>query len=71
MSSATRLVRDGATLVVIEHDLDVVEAADRVIDIGPGAGDEGGRVVFSGTPEEMRRRAETHTGEHLRGHHSG
>jgi excinuclease UvrABC ATPase subunit len=66
-----RLVDGGATVVVIEHDLDVVAAADWVIDVGPEAGRGGGRVVFTGTPEELAARGDTHTAEHLRRHRSG
>lgn len=61
-----RLVDAGNTVVVVEHDLDVVKHADHVIDIGPEAGAHGGRVVFTGTPEEMARTAQTHTAEYLR-----
>ena len=50
-----RLVDDGNTVVVVEHDLDVVKRADRVIDLGPDAGRHGGRVVFEGTPAELAR----------------
>jgi excinuclease UvrABC ATPase subunit len=50
-----RLVEGGSTVVAIEHDLDVVARADWVIDMGPGAGHEGGRVVFEGTPESLAR----------------
>jgi excinuclease UvrABC ATPase subunit len=59
-----RLVARGATLVVVEHDLDVVAAADHVIELGPGAGRGGGRVVFTGTPAELAA-ADTVTGRHL------
>ena len=61
-----RLVDSGRTVVVIEHNLDVVARADWVIDLGPGAGHDGGRVVFEGTPEELGRASGSLTGEHLR-----
>ncbi|MDJ1136190.1 excinuclease ABC subunit UvrA [Streptomyces iconiensis] len=61
-----RLVDAGNTVVVVEHDLDVVKHADHVIDIGPEAGEQGGRVVFAGTPEDMVRTSWTHTAEYLR-----
>jgi len=61
-----RLVDAGNTVIVVEHDLDVVKHADHVIDVGPDAGANGGRVVFSGTPEELARAADTHTAEYLR-----
>jgi excinuclease UvrABC ATPase subunit len=60
------LVDRGGTVVVVEHDLDVVAGADRVIELGPGAGRDGGRVVFTGSPAELAARADTFTGRHLR-----
>jgi excinuclease UvrABC ATPase subunit len=59
------LVERGRTLIVIEHDLDVVAAADWVIDIGPGAGHDGGTVVFAGPPHELLEFEESLTGRHL------
>ncbi len=59
------LIGNGATVIVIEHDLDVIRSADYVIDMGPGGGEEGGRIVFSGTPEDMRSSAESETGKYL------
>jgi excinuclease UvrABC ATPase subunit len=61
-----RLVESGRTVIVIEHNLDVVARADWVIDLGPGAGHDGGRVVFEGTPAELARAEESLTGQHLR-----
>jgi len=62
-----KLVDQGNTVVIIEHNLDVVKTADWVIDLGPEGGDEGGRVVATGTPEELGRRAErSYTGQFLR-----
>jgi excinuclease UvrABC ATPase subunit len=61
-----RLVDGGRTVIVIEHNLDVVARADWVIDLGPGAGHDGGRVVFEGPPGELVRGSGTLTGEHLR-----
>ena len=58
------LVEAGTTVIVIEHDLDVVAAADWVIDIGPGAGAAGGQVIFEGTPRELLA-ADTATGRHF------
>ncbi|SEF16059.1 ATP-binding cassette domain-containing protein [Jiangella alba] len=60
-----RLVDDGNTVIVIEHNLDVVVAADWVIDLGPGAGHDGGRVVFEGTPAALAADGSTYTGEYL------
>ena len=61
-----RLVEQGHSLIVIEHNLAVMAQADRIIDIGPGAGHDGGRVVFEGTPAEMVAQGETLTAEALR-----
>ena len=62
-----KLVEQGNTVVIIEHNLDVVKTADWVIDLGPEGGDEGGRVVATGTPEEVARHAErSYTGQFLR-----
>ena len=60
------LVENGATVVVIEHDLDVIRNADYVIDMGPGGGDEGGRIVAVGTPEQIARDPRSVTGRFLR-----
>ena len=62
-----RLVFHGATLLVIEHNLDVIKNADWVIDLGPGGGDKGGWVVATGTPEEVAAREGSLTGKFLRG----
>ncbi|MEL7097930.1 MAG: excinuclease ABC subunit UvrA [Pseudomonadota bacterium] len=60
------LVEQGNTVIVIEHNLDVVKTADHIIDIGPEGGDGGGRVVATGTPEEVAEVAESHTGRYLK-----
>src|SRR5947209_6143976 len=62
-----RLVDAGHTVLVIEHHLDVIKRADWIIDLGPGAGADGGRVVAQGTPEEVARIAESTTGRYLAG----
>ena len=49
------LLDNGATVIVIEHDLDVIRNADYIIDMGPGGGDAGGRVVACGTPQKLRQ----------------
>ena len=59
------LIENGATVIVIEHDLDVIRNADYIIDMGPGGGDEGGRIVAAGTPEEIRNTPESVTGKFL------
>ncbi|WLQ44614.1 excinuclease ABC subunit UvrA [Streptomyces laculatispora] len=60
-----RLVDSDNTVIVIEHDLDVVKHADWVVDLGPEAGAHGGRVVFEGTPADLARTADSHTGRSL------
>jgi excinuclease ABC subunit A len=61
-----RLVDQGNTVVVIEHNLDVIKSADYIVDLGPEGGEEGGRVIATGTPEELAERAETsYTGQFL------
>jgi len=63
-----RRLRDiGNTVLVIEHDLDVLRAADHIVDVGPGAGRDGGRIVAAGTPEEVAATAGSVTGDHLAG----
>jgi excinuclease ABC subunit A len=61
-----RLVEMGNTVVVIEHNLDVIKTADYLIDLGPEGGDEGGKVIGTGTPEEMSRNPKSHTGRFLK-----
>jgi excinuclease ABC subunit A len=61
-----RLVDRGNTVVVIEHNLDVIKTADWIIDLGPDGGDRGGRVVAAGTPELVARSEESHTADYLR-----
>ena len=60
-----RLVSSGATVIVIEHDPDVIRNADYIIDMGPGGGESGGRIVAAGTPEEIRENRESITGSFL------
>src|SRR5207302_1096607 len=62
-----RLVDAGNTVLLIEHNLDVVKSADYVIDLGPEGGRAGGRVVATGTPEDIASSAESHTGRWLAG----
>ena len=59
------LIDNGATVIVIEHDLDLIRSADHIIDMGPGGGEDGGRIVAVGTPEEIRASAESITGRYL------
>ena len=60
-----RLIDNGATVVVIEHDLDMIANADWVIDMGPGGGAAGGRVVAAGTPEQLAACPESITGRYV------
>ena len=59
------LVDHGATVIVIEHDLDVIRNADYIVDMGPGGGEEGGRIVVEGTPEQVRACRESVTGRYI------
>ena len=60
-----RLVDSGKSVIVIEHHLAVMAHADWIIDLGPGAGHDGGRIVFEGTPADLVEAKSTLTGEHL------
>jgi excinuclease ABC subunit A len=60
-----RLVDAGNSVIVIEHNLDVIKVADRIIDLGPEGGEEGGRVIATGTPEQVARVADSYTGAYL------
>ncbi len=61
-----RLVDAGNTIIVVEHDLDVIRHADWIIDMGPGAVRHGGKVIFEGTPEQLCHAADSHTAAYLR-----
>ena len=63
-----RLVDAGNSVILIEHHLDLIKSADWIIDLGPGAGDEGGYVIAEGTPEEMAEIEHSHTGQYLKRH---
>ena len=67
VNAVRRLQRRANTVVVVEHEEGMIRAADEVIEIGPGAGERGGRVVFQGTPQEMERSPDSLTGEYLSG----
>jgi excinuclease ABC subunit A len=60
-----RLVDMGNSVIVIEHDLDIIKSADYIIDLGPEGGEEGGRIVATGTPEEVAKNKESYTGRYL------
>jgi excinuclease ABC subunit A len=61
-----RLAGHGNTVVVIEHNLDVIKTADWLIDLGPEGGDGGGRILAAGTPKQIARVAASHTGRFLK-----
>ena len=61
-----RLVDRGNTVLVIEHNLDVVKSSDHIIDLGPDGGDRGGMLIASGTPEEVMRVTQSYTGQYLK-----
>jgi excinuclease ABC subunit A len=65
MAQLQALVESGASVIVVEHDLDVIAGSDWVIDMGPGAGDEGGRIVVAGAPSAVARARGSRTAEHL------
>ena len=61
-----RIVDNGDTVIVIEHNLDVIKVADYIIDLGPEGGDQGGNIVAQGTPEEVVKVKESYTGQFLK-----
>jgi excinuclease ABC subunit A len=61
-----RLVDAGNTVVVIEHNLDIIKQADHIIDLGPEGGDMGGTVVATGSPEQLAKNKKSYTGEYLK-----
>ena len=61
-----RLVENGDTVVIIEHNLDVIKTADHIIDLGPEGGDGGGTIVATGTPEEISNVDASYTGQYLK-----
>ena len=61
-----RLIEQGATVIVIEHDLDVIKNADYIVDMGPGGGEDGGRIVACGTQEDVAAQPESVTGRYLK-----
>ena len=66
MIAFNRLVDDGHSIIVIEHNLDVIKCADWIIDIGPEGGDKGGNITFEGTPEEIIKLKDNHTANYLK-----
>ena len=66
LSVLQRLATNGNTIVVIEHNLDVIKTADWIVDLGPEGGDGGGRILVSGTPEQVAKCKASHTGRFLK-----
>ena len=61
-----KIVDNKDTVIVIEHNLDVIKVADNIIDLGPEGGDDGGTIVATGTPEEVSKVKESYTGQYLK-----
>ncbi len=68
LNALNRLIEQGSTVIVIEHNMEMVKCADWVIDIGPEGGDKGGNLVFEGTPEDLLKAKGSYTGEFLKAH---
>ena len=68
LKSLNRLVQQGHTVLVIEHNLDVIKTADYIVDLGPEGGHKGGKVLVSGTPEQVAKCKKSHTGRFLKPH---
>jgi excinuclease ABC subunit A len=66
LSVLQRLRDEGNTVIVIEHNLDVIKTADWIVDLGPEGGDGGGRIIATGTPEQVAAAGESYTGGYLR-----
>ena len=65
LAAFRKLLEAGASLLVIEHNLDIIKSADWLIDLGPEGGEQGGKIIASGTPEQVARNAQSHTGQFL------
>jgi excinuclease ABC subunit A len=66
-----RLVDKGNTVIIIEHNMDIIKVADHIIDLGPEGGDLGGQIVAQGTPEEVMATEHSYTGQFLKSHLNG
>ncbi|NMB82364.1 MAG: hypothetical protein GYA14_11160, partial [Ignavibacteria bacterium] len=62
----SQLVEKGNTVIVVEHNLDVIKVADYIVDLGPGGGEYGGRIIATGTPEEVSMNPDSITGKFLK-----
>src|SRR5207248_9066742 len=65
LTAFRKLLESGGSLLVIEHNLDVIKSADWLIDLGPEGGDQGGKIIATGTPEQVARNSQSHTGKFL------
>jgi excinuclease ABC subunit A len=65
LAAFRKLLESGGSLLVIEHNLDVIKSADWLVDLGPEGGDQGGKIIATGTPEQVARNAQSHTGRYL------
>jgi len=68
LKALNTLIEQGNTILVIEHNMDMIKCADWVIDIGPEGGDKGGNIVFEGKPEDMLKAKGSYTGQFLKAH---
>jgi excinuclease ABC subunit A len=66
LQSFERLIQNGGSILIIEHNLDLIQAADWIIDLGPEGGDAGGRIVAQGTPETIAAAPDSYTGKYLK-----
>jgi len=66
LQSFERLIRNGGSILLIEHNLDLIQAADWIIDLGPEGGDAGGHIIAEGTPEAVANVPESYTGKYLK-----
>jgi excinuclease ABC subunit A len=71
IEALSRLVDKGNTVIIIEHNMDIIKVADHIIDLGPEGGDQGGEIVGQGTPEEIVRVSQSYTGQFLKSHLNG
>ena len=66
LSSFNKLIENGHSIICIEHNLDVIKCADWIIDLGPKGGEQGGKIIYEGTPEEIIKSPISLTGKHLK-----
>jgi excinuclease ABC subunit A len=71
LHALNRLVDKGNTVIIIEHNMDIIKVADHLIDLGPEGGDNGGEIIAQGTPEEVADLEESYTGQYLQTHLNG